>query len=81
MRACDYYVFKIIYKTTFAERAQSAPGEDFQLTGRRLTEQRNYLCVAPEGSFAMAAFNGYHSRDEFISITNIGKLDDLVYLQ
>jgi hypothetical protein len=81
MRACDYYVFEINYRTTFAERVSTYGGQDSELTGRKITESRKYFVVAPNKDFARVAFDRYHSKDEFVSIAETGRLDDLVYLQ
>jgi hypothetical protein len=81
MRACDYNVYRIGYKTTYHERVSTYGGMDSELTGKMITEGREYLCVAPTGDLAMAAFKRYHSKDEFIHLDCIGMLDDLVYLQ
>jgi len=81
MRACDYSVFKIDYKTTYSERVSTYGGMDSELTGNKITKDREYLCVAPDESFARAAFLRYHSKDEFIRLVPLGKLDDMVFLQ
>ncbi len=80
MRACDYNVYKILYKTTYAERRDTCGGMDSELTGSYLTVTREYLVVAPDAEFARTAFNRYHSRDEFLNIREIGRLDDIVSL-
>jgi flavoprotein len=81
MRACDYNIYRIKYKSTYAERHQEYPGSDPELTGRYITDEYEYLCVAPDDSFAMTAYLRYHTDDTFIKLELIGKLDDLVYLQ
>jgi len=81
MRACDYSVFRIRYKTTYAERVSTMGGMDSELTGKYITDECVYLAVAPDAAFATTAFQKYHHRDEFLGIENIGQLNDLVYLQ
>jgi hypothetical protein len=81
MRACDYSVYRINYNTTFPERVSTCGGMDSELTGAKITEERDYLCVAPDDNLAMAAFERYHSKDVFLTINCVGQLNDLVYLQ
>jgi len=81
MRACDYNVYKIFYKTTYAERVSTFGGMDSELTGRKVTEDRTYLVVAPSYEFARTAFNRYHSNDDYLKMEEIGRLDDIVRLQ
>lgn len=78
MRSCDYVIYRIDYKTTFAERVSTYGGQDSELTGKRITEQRQYLVAAPTEDFAKTAFNRYHGKDEFLTIQEIGKLNDIV---
>lgn len=81
MRACDYSVFSIEYKTTYHERVSTCGGMDSELTGRMLTDKRSYLCVAPNEDFAMVAFKRFHSKDEVIALINVGQLSDMLFLQ
>lgn len=83
MRACDYNVYRVEYKTTYTERRSTYGGMDSELTGNHLTEQREYLVVAPDEHFAITAFKRCHSgdSDQFLTIQHVGQLDDLVYLQ
>jgi len=81
MRACDYNVYRIKYKTTYAERIPTIGGMDSELSGKTITEECDYLCVAPDENFTRIAFSRYHLKDEIISIEHIGQLNDMVYLQ
>lgn len=81
MRACDYSVFSIEYKTTYHERVSTCGGMDSELTGQIITAQRSYLCVAPSEDFAMAVFKRYHSKDIVVAMINIGQLNDMLFLQ
>lgn len=81
MRACDYNVYRIKYKSTFAERRDMLGGMDSELTGKQITKEYEYLCVAPDDAFAMTAFLRFHTDDTFIILEMLGRLDDLVYLQ
>lgn len=81
MRACDYSVYRIEYQTTYAERIDTCGGMDSELTGRKVTDQRSYLCVAPDETFAVAAFMRYHSKDKVIELTHIGQLNDMLFMQ
>ena len=81
MRACDYNVYSIAYNTTYHERVDTYGGMDSELTGNMITQLRTYLCVACDKDFAMVAFRRYHSKDEFIEITHVGQLNDMVWIQ
>lgn len=81
MRACDYNVYRIDYNTEYHERHSTYGGMDSELTGRMVKEKRSYLCVAPDKTFAVAAFMRYHSKDEIVEWTHIGQLNDLLFLQ
>lgn len=80
MRACDYSIYKIVYKTTYAERVSTFGGMDSELTGKNITHEREYFCVAPTTALARAAFDRYHSKDEFIGILTIKTLDDIIII-
>ena len=81
MRACDYHVYRIQYNTTFAERVSTYGGMDSELTGKRISENRNYLCVAPNQDFALTVFRRYHKEDLIIKLEDIGQLNDIVSTQ
>lgn len=81
MRACDYNVYSIQYNTTYAERIDTCGGMDSEPTGKHITTRRTYLCVACDKDFAMVAFRRYHSDDEFLEMTHVGQLNDLVWIQ
>lgn len=80
MRACDYSVFKFLYSTTYAERILTYGGKDSELTGKQLTEEREYLCIAPTMEFATTAFLRYHRKDVLLESSCIGQLSDIVSL-
>lgn len=67
MRACDYKVFGITYDATQSERVYDQSGES-EVTGRKVTERRKYLCVAPTGPLAIAAFVRYHPAPDNVII-------------
>lgn len=81
MRACDYHIYRMYYETTYAERTSTFGGMDSELTGKYITEERTYLCVAPSQAFAAIAFNRYHINDKWLRTEDLGSLDDIVYLQ
>lgn len=81
MRACDYNIYRIDYNVSSHERVSTCGGMDSEPTGRMITDKRTYFCMALNKEFAMVAFRLYHSRDEFISLTHVGQLDDIVWIQ
>lgn len=81
LRACDLYIYRYGYEARYAERVPTHGGMDSELSGKYITEQRDYFVIAPSEELALVMFKKWHRDDKHLDFELIGQCSDLVFTQ